>query len=165
MSSLPSVTDVRAGLPAILQRFRAGNTRAFSFGDTEPEAVVLTYDEFEDLGGETTFAVPDEVLDPATVAERLPQLMRELRSGRPVVWGAEGEPEAVVLSTTAYRDLRGDDQPPPGVADDPTQRTYATEPQPTSQAFDLDEWAADDPFTQDVLRDVRAERRAPGDER
>jgi len=50
MTGLPSVDDVRADLPAVLARFRAGRTHAFSFGAREPEAVMLTYDEFEDLG-------------------------------------------------------------------------------------------------------------------
>jgi hypothetical protein len=53
-------------------------------------------------------------------------------AGSPVVWG---EPEAVVLSTMQYRQLRGDDEPPPGVVDDQTKRTYATEPLPDSRPF------------------------------
>lgn len=59
---MPSVDDVRADLPAILTRFRAGQTRAFSLGAGVPEAVVLTYDEFEDLGGESKVVVGDEEL-------------------------------------------------------------------------------------------------------
>jgi hypothetical protein len=81
-------------------------------------------------------------------------------SGTPVVWGDDGEPEAVVMSTAQYRDLRGDDQPPAGVVDDPTVRTYATEPLPDSRPLDLDEWAARmGPETQELLEELRREDR------
>lgn len=138
-----SLNSFAADLPAVLARFRGGQTRAFSLGDGVPEAVVLTYDEFEDLGGETKFAVADEVVDPAALAARLPVLIHELRAGTavPTVWGDEGQPEAVLLSTADYRKLRGDDEPPPGVVDDPTQRTYATEPLPDSVPMTMDEIA------------------------
>jgi hypothetical protein len=33
MNCLPSVDDIRTDLPGVLERFRAGSTRAFSFGD------------------------------------------------------------------------------------------------------------------------------------
>ncbi|ADB31549.1 hypothetical protein Kfla_2475 [Kribbella flavida DSM 17836] len=167
MTALPSVAAVRADLPAVLTRFRTGDTHAFSFGDGVPEAVLLTYDEFEDLGGETKFAVGDEVLEPAALAAQLPALLTTLRAGSaiPVVWGTDGEPEAVLLSTSAYRTLRGDDEPPAGVPDDPTQRTYPTEPLPTSRPFDLDEFAEGDPFTQELLREIRADRQSPDDKR
>jgi hypothetical protein len=158
MTGLPSVDDVRADLPAILERFRAGRTRAFSFGAGVPEAVVLTYDEFEDLGGEAKFAVGDDVLEPTQLAARLAAVVGAARAGRgdPVVWGVAGEPEAVVLSTTQYRVLRGDDEPPAGVVDDPTVRTYATEPLPDSRPLDLDEWAARmGPDTQQILEELR----------
>jgi hypothetical protein len=160
MSGLPSVDDIRADLPAVLARFRAGRTRAFSFGAGMPEAVLLTYDEFEDLGGDTKFTVPTAVLEPAQLAEQLPALMNAVRAGSadPLVWGEAGEPEAVILSTTQYRTLRGDDQPPAGVTDDPTARTYATEPLPTSRPLDLDEWAASmGPDTQQILEELRRE--------
>jgi hypothetical protein len=55
MNGLPTVDDIRRDLPGVLARFRGGATRAFSFGDGVPEAVLLTYDEFEDLGGEAKF--------------------------------------------------------------------------------------------------------------
>ncbi|MEU4393174.1 hypothetical protein [Kribbella sp. NPDC023855] len=144
MTALPTVDQLRADLPAVLKRFRAGKTFAFSFGDGRPEAVVLTYDEFEDLGGETKFDLGDTVLEPTQLAAELPRLVAVLRAGAvpaPQVWGEQGEPEAVVLSTAQYRHLRGDDEPPPGVTDDPTHRTYTTEPLPDSRPFDLDEIA------------------------
>ncbi|TCN34214.1 hypothetical protein EV644_120104 [Kribbella orskensis] len=164
MNGLPSVDDISRDLPGILGRFRAGSTRAFSFGDGVPEAVVLTYDEFEDLGGEAKFDLAPSVLEPPQVAAELPRLLTAIRAGAsptPLVWGEEGEPEAVVLSTAQYRFLRGDDEPPAGVVDDPTQRTYTTEPLPDSKPFDLDEWAADDPFTQQILDEIRTEEGLP----
>jgi PHD/YefM family antitoxin component YafN of YafNO toxin-antitoxin module len=160
MTGLPSVDDIRADLPSILERFRAGRTRAFSFGAGVPEAVLLTYDEFEDLGGESKFTVGAEVLEPADLAALLVAVVDAARagSGDPVVWGEFGEPEAVVLSTSQYRQLRGDDEPPAGVTDDPTVRTYATQPQPDSRPLNLDEWAAAmGPETQQILEELRRE--------
>jgi len=56
--------------------------------------------------------------------------------------------------------VRGDDHPPAGVVDDPTVRTYATEPLPDSRPLDLDEWAARmGPDTQEVLEELRREDR------
>jgi PHD/YefM family antitoxin component YafN of YafNO toxin-antitoxin module len=165
MTGSLSVAAFRADLPAVLDRFRAGQTRAFSFGDGVPEAVVLTYDEFEDLGGEAKFAVADEVLTAEVLAERLPEAMRAIRAsqGDPVVWGTDGEPEAVVLSTADYRKLRGDDEPPPGVIDDPTQRTYVTEPLPDSRAMTMDEIAAvmGPEAVEELARLRREDREAP----
>jgi hypothetical protein len=123
---------------------------------------MLTYDEFEDLGGEGKFTLADEVIEPAVLAEQLPRIVEAARngSGSPVVWGADGEPEAVVMSTTQYRDLRGDDHPPAGVIDDPTARRYATEPLPGSRPLDLDEWAAGmGTETQELLEELRREDR------
>lgn len=151
---------MRAELAEVLGRFRGGRTWAFSFGDGVPEAVVLTYDEFEDLGGEGKFAVPDQVIGVAEVARRLHEFVESARNGGggPLVWGEDGEPEAVLLSTAQYRDLRGDDHPPAGVVDDPTVRVYATEPLPTSRPLDLDEWAARmGPETQELLEELRRE--------
>lgn len=143
MSSLLSVSDVSADLSGVLDRFRTGRTRAFSFGAGVPEAVVLTYDEFEDLGGETRFVVGPEVLAPAALADQLAAVVDAARTGggQPVVFGESGQREAVVLSVAQYRELRGDDEPPAGVADDPTVRTYATEPLPSSRPFTVDEIA------------------------
>ena len=160
MTDLPSVADVRADLPAILTRFRTGRTRAFSFGAGVPEAVVLTYDEFEDLGGESKFVVGAEVLEPGRLAAELAAVVAAARAGdgAPVVWGESGVPEAVVLSVAQYRHLRGDDEPPAGVIDDPTVRTYATQPLPDSRPMDLDEWAARmGPDTQQILEEIRRE--------
>jgi PHD/YefM family antitoxin component YafN of YafNO toxin-antitoxin module len=160
MSGLPSVDDIRADLPAVLAHFRAGHTRAFSFGAGVPEAVLLTYDEFEDLGGEAKFAVGADVLEPAELAAQLAAVVDAARAGigEPIVWGEAGEPEAVVLSTSQYRQLRGDDEPPAGVVDDPTIRTYTTEPLPGSRPLNLDEWAAGmGPETQQILEELRRE--------
>jgi hypothetical protein len=164
---MASVAQMAGELVGVLERFRGGRTRAFSFGDGGPEAVMLTYDEFEDLGGEHKFAVGDEVVGPGELAGGLGAIVEAVRRGDgvPVVWGEDGEPEAVVMSTAQYRELRGDDQPPAGVVDDPTVRVYATEPLPGSRPLDLDEWAAGDPFTQELLAEIRAEERAPGDDR
>ena len=159
---MPSVDDLRAELGSVLARFRGGRTRAFSFGDGAPEAVVLTYDEFEDLGGEAKFEGLGEVVAPEVLAGRLRGLVEAARAGGgvPVVWGEGGEPEAVVMSTGQYRDLRGDDQPPPGVVDDPTVRVYASEPLPGSRPLDLDEWAAGmGTETQEILEELRREDR------
>src|SRR4051795_711656 len=162
MTSWASVDDVRSELSEVLARFRLGRTRAFSFGDGVPEAVMLTYDEFEDLGGEGKFSVADEVLESRVLAERLVGVVEGFRrrSGPPLVWGEDGEPEAVVMSTAQYRDLRGDDHPPAGVIDDPTVHVYATEPLPSSRPLDLDEWAARmGPETQELLEELRREDR------
>jgi hypothetical protein len=167
MTSWPSVDEVRADLAGVLARFRGGRTWAFSFGDGGPEAVMLTYDEFEDLGGEGKFAVADEVVGADQLALQLRQLVQAARTGggNPVVWGEDGEPEAVLLSAAQYRDLRGDDQPPADVVDDPTVRTYATEPSPSSRPLDLDEWADGDPLTRELLDEIRAEKRPADDDR
>ena len=163
MTGLLSVDDLRGDLATVLARFRAGRTRAFSFGDGVPEAVVLTYDEFEDLGGDAKFEILGEVLEPRVLSERLRGLVEAVRAGRAVpvvVWGEEGDPEAVVMSTAQYRELRGDDQPPTGVVDDPTVRVYASEPLPGSRPLDLDEWAAAmGPETQEILEELRREDR------
>ena len=168
MNELPSVDDISRDLPGILGRFRDGSTRAFSFGDGGPEAVLLTYDEFEDLGGEAKFDAGPSVLEPVQLAAALPGLLTAIRAGgspSPLVWGEEGEPEVVVLSTAQYRELRGDDEPPAGVVDDPTQRTYSSEPQPDSVPFSLDDWAEGDPFTQEMLKEIRTEEGLPPRER
>lgn len=163
MNGLPSVDDIRADLPGVLAGFRAGRTRAFSFGAGVPEAVVCTYDEFEDLGGEVKFPVGDEVVEPSLLAVQLPGLMVGFRSGSgsPVVWGEAGEPEGVVLSTAQYRALRGDDEPPAGVADDPTQRTYSTEPLPDSKPYTLDEIA--ELMGPEAVKDLEDLRREDGE--
>lgn len=162
MTGLPSVDDFCADLLGVLAGFRAGRTRALSFGATVPEAVVCTYDDFEDLGGEAKFTVGDEVVEPSRLAVQLPGLMAGFRSGSgpPVVWGEAGEPEGVVLSAAQYRALRGDDEPPAGV-DDPTQRTYATEPLPDSRPFTLDEIA--DLVGPEAVKDLEELRREDGE--
>ncbi|MEV6286652.1 hypothetical protein [Kribbella sp. NPDC051770] len=143
MTDLPSPATFRADLPDVLTRFRAGRTRAFSIGDGVPEAVVLTHDEFEDLDGESKLQANDEPLSVDDLAAHLPAVLQSLQAhpDTAVLWGEDGRAEAVLVSTTAYRTLRGDDQPPAGVVDDPTERTYATEPLPTSSAMSMDEIA------------------------
>src|SRR3954467_4450944 len=162
MTSRASVDDVRSELAEVLARFRGGRTRAFSFGDGVPEAVMLTYDEFDDLGGEEKFSIAQDTVAPGTLVERLVEVVEKLRSGHgaPVVWGEDGKPEAVVMSTAQYRDLRGDDHPPAGVVADPTVRIYTTEPLSSSRPLDLDEWAANDPFTRQLLDEIRTEERS-----
>lgn len=162
-SAVRSIAEVAADLEGVLAGFRSGRTFPFSFGDGTPEAVLLTYDQFEDLEGESKFERFAKVLAPQVMAAELVRMVEAIRSGSfaPVAFGDGGEPEAVVMSVAQYRELRGDDQPPPGVPDDPTQRTYASEPLPTSKPFDLDEWAADSPFTQKILEELRAEEGLP----
>jgi hypothetical protein len=160
---VPSVESVRRDPAAVLTRFRTGKTRAFSIGVGVPEAVLLTYDEFEDLGGESKFSRHPTVFAPGVIEAQLPEMMAAIRAGRfdPVAWGDNGRPEAVLMSTRQYRDLRGDDHPPPGITDDPTIRHYDTEPLPDSRPLDLDEWARNDPFTQEILDEIRAEEGLP----
>ncbi|TDW87512.1 hypothetical protein EV137_5592 [Kribbella pratensis] len=135
----------------------------FSFGDDGvPEAVLLTYDQFEDLGGESKFERRPGVVSAEVVGAELGSMVAAIRAGAfaPVVWGDGGEPEAVIVSTSQYRQLRGDDEPPPGTIDDPTRRVYATEPLPTSRAMTLDEIAAMmGPYSQQVLEEIRQEKR------
>lgn len=135
----------------------------FSFGDGGvPEAVLLTYDQFEDLEGESKFERRPGVVAAETVAAELELMVAAIRDGvfAPVVWGDEGEPEAVLMSTSQYRQLRGDDEPPPGTIDDPTRRVYASEPLPDSRPMTVDELAEMmGPYTQQVLEEIRQEER------
>jgi len=158
------VDEVARDLAGVLARFRGGRTFPFSFGDGVPEAVMLTYDQFEDLGGEAKFQRHPGVLGIEEVRANLVAMVAAIRAGSfvPVAWGGEGEPEAVVMSTAQYRELRGDDEPPAGVIDDPTRRTYASEPLPDSKPMSLDEFAATmGPETQQILDEIRAEEQPP----
>ena len=158
-----SVDEVARDLAGVLARFRAGSTFPFSFGDGVPEAVMLTYDQFEDLGGESKFQRHPGVLGIEEVRANLAAMVAAIRAGSfvPVAWGGDGEPEAVVMSTAQYRELRGDDEPPAGVIDDPTRRTYATEPLPGSRAMSLDEIA--EMMGPEAVRDLKELRRADGE--
>ncbi|MFC6162787.1 hypothetical protein [Kribbella jiaozuonensis] len=160
-SGIRSVDDVRRDVVGVLARFRRGRTMPFSFGDGGvPEAVLLTYDQFEDLGGESKFERRPGVVAAQTVADELASMVSAIRAGSfaPVVWGDDGEPEAVIMSTSQYRQLRGDDEPPPGTIDDPTHRVYASEPLPTSRPMTLDEFAEMmGPETQRILEELRQE--------
>lgn len=153
--------DVRRDVVGVLDRFRRGRTMPFSFGDDGvPEAVLLTYDQFEDLDGESKFERRPGVVAAETVAEELVSMVRAIRAQafEPVVWGDGGEPEAVIMSTSQYRRLRGDDEPPAGTIDDPTRRVYATEPLPTSRAMTLD--AIAEMMGPEAVRDLEELRRA-----
>ncbi|MER7247981.1 hypothetical protein [Kribbella sp. NPDC000426] len=125
-----------------------------------PEAVLLTYDEFEDLGGESKFERRAGVVATETVAAELVSMLGAIRGGAfaPVVFGDGGEAEAVIMSTSQYRQLRGDDEPPAGTIDDPTRRVYASEPLPTSRAMTLDEIA--ELMGPEAVRDLEDLRRA-----
>jgi hypothetical protein len=59
-------------------------------------------------------------------------------------------PEAVLLTYDEFEDLGGE-----------AKRTYSTEPQPHSVPFSLDQWAEGDPFTQQILDEIRAEEGLP----
>ncbi|WP_432881274.1 hypothetical protein ACQPYH_37025 [Kribbella sp. CA-245084] len=134
---------------------------AFSFGDGGvPEAVLLTYDQFKDLGGESKFERRPGVVAAEAVGAELVEMVAAIRAGEfaPVVWGDGEEPEAVILSTSQYRQLRGDDEPQPGTIDDPTRRVYATEPLPTSRAMTLDELA--ELMGPEAVKDLENLRRA-----
>jgi hypothetical protein len=134
---------------------------AFSFGDGGvPEAVLLTYDQFEDLGGESKFERRPGVLETEVVEAELEAMVGAIRGGTfaPVVWGDGGESEAVIMSPSQYRRLRGDDEPPPGTIDDPTRRVYASEPLPSSRAMTLDEIA--EMMGPEAVKDLEELRRA-----
>ncbi|NUR97111.1 MAG: hypothetical protein HOV67_17870 [Kribbellaceae bacterium] len=144
-----------------MERFARGETHAFAFGDGGvPEAVVAGYDQYDDLGGDGTLGRSGTVLAPEVLARRLADMVEAMRRGDfgpPVLVGTVDEPVLVVMSTQQYRALRGDDEPPAGVIDDPTVRTYDSMPTPGSKAFSLDEWAEDDAFTRQVLDEIRRE--------
>lgn len=159
-SEVASVAEVGADLARVLERSRSQSTFAFSFGDGRPEAVMLTYDQFSDSDGESRFDRHPGVVPVEVVAENLEQMMVEVRAGthQPVVWGADGEPEAMIMSTAQYRDLRGDDHPPPGIDDDPTQRSYETEALPDSRPMSMDQIAEMmGPESVDLLQQIREE--------
>ncbi|GAB3919416.1 hypothetical protein GCM10011575_30390 [Microlunatus endophyticus] len=154
---VPTVAEVAGGLPAVLERFRSASTFPFSFGDSRPEAVVLTYDEFEELGGEQRIPRRARVGSVDEVASDLEQMVAEIRAGSflPVVWGDGDEPRLMIMSTAQYRDLRGDDHPPEGVDDDPTKRTYVSQPLPTSRPFDAEKWFAEHRLSDEALEIAR----------
>ncbi|HET6296043.1 MAG TPA: hypothetical protein VFG33_21850 [Kribbella sp.] len=161
-AQLRSVDDVRRDPIAVLARFRNENSFAFAFGDEGlPEAVLLTYDEFEDLGGPQKFPVSGRLLTVDDIKAQLPAIVATIREGNlrePVLWTNSDEPEAVIMSPQQYRHLRGDDEPPAGQLDDPTVRIYNTQPLPTSRAMTLDEFAEMmGPETQRVLDEIRRE--------
>ncbi|MBP2350036.1 hypothetical protein JOF29_001119 [Kribbella aluminosa] len=159
---LRSVADVAADIAGVVQRMTHGETHAFAFGDGGvPEAVIASYDQYDDLSGDETFGKYRDVVAPEVLVRQLPEMVEAIRRGTfgpPVLVGSGAEPVLVVMSTQQYRTLRGDDEPPPGVLDDPTVRSYASAPTPGSKPFSLDEWAKDDPFTQQMLDEIRQER-------
>jgi hypothetical protein len=159
---LPSVADVADDIAGVVERFTHGETHAFAFGDGGvPEAVIASYDQYDDLRGEDTLGRYQTVVAPEVLVRQLPEMVEAIRRGAfgaPVLVGSDAEPVLVVMSTQQYRALRGDDEPPPGVIDDPTVRSYDSAPTQGSTPFSLDEWAKDDPFTQQVLDEIRQER-------
>lgn len=159
---LPSVADVAADIAGVVGRFTHGETHAFAFGDARvPEAVIASYDQYDELGGEEALGKYRTVVAPEVLGRQLPEMVEAIRRGTfgpPVLVGTDTEPMLVVMSTQQYRTLRGDDEPPPGVIDDPTVRTYDSSPTPGSTPFSVDEWAKDDPFTQQMLEEIRQER-------
>ncbi|MGZ0151272.1 hypothetical protein ACXJJ3_29740 [Kribbella sp. WER1] len=160
---LPSVAEVAADITGVIQRM----THAFAFGDGGvPEAVIASYDQYDDLRGEDTLGKYREVVAPEVLFRQLPAMVEAMRQGTfgpPVLVGTAAEPVLVVMSTQQYRMMRGDDEPSPGVIDDPTVRSYGSFPAPGSKPFSLDEWAKEDPFTQQMLDEMRRERSATDD--
>jgi len=154
---VPTVAEIAADLAGVLERFRSKSTFPFSFGDGKPEGVLLTHDEFEDLDGERRFRRRAGVASVDDVASSLAQMVVEMRSGSfvPVVWGDGSEPWLMIMSTAQYRELRGDDHPPEGVDDDPTERRYGSEPLPTSRPLDLEKWFADHRLSDEAIDIVR----------
>ncbi|GAA1550122.1 hypothetical protein [Kribbella lupini] len=161
-AELPSVAEIAGDVAGVVERFRRGETHAFAFGDRGvPEAVVASFDQYDELRGEERLGRDKTVVAPEVLGRQLPELVEAIRRGMfgpPVMVGADGEPVLVLMSTQQYRRLRGDDEPPPGVLDDPTVRSYDSAPTPGSKPFSVDEWAKDDPFTQQMLDEIRQER-------
>jgi hypothetical protein len=159
---LPSVADVAGDIAGVVARLTRGETHSFAFGDGGvPEAVIASYDQYDDLRGEESVGRYQTMLAPEVLVRQLPEMVEAIRRGTfgpPVLVGSAAEPVLVVMSTQQYRAMRGDDEPPPGVIDDPTVRTYDSMPTPGSKPFSLDEWAKDDPFTQQMLDEIRQER-------
>lgn len=159
---LPSVADVAQDVAGVVERLAHGETHAFAFGDGGvPEAVIASYDQYDDLRGEKTLGKYQTVVGPEVLVRQLPEMVEAIRRGTfgpPVLVGSAAEPVLVVMSTQQYRVMRGDDEPPPGVLDGPTARTYDATPMPGSRPFDLHEWAKDDPFTQQMLDEIQQER-------
>jgi hypothetical protein len=87
---ISSVDDITRDPAAVLARVRDENSFAFSFGDDGlPEAVLLTYDEYEDLGGPQKFNPAGEVLTPDAIQRQLPAIVAAIRNGsftQPVLW-------------------------------------------------------------------------------
>jgi PHD/YefM family antitoxin component YafN of YafNO toxin-antitoxin module len=143
-AQIPTVDGVRRDPAGVLARFRDQSSFAFSFGDDgKPEAVLLTYDQYDELGGPRKFTT-GEALTPDAIRDQLPAIVEAIRAGsftEPVLWGDSVDPEAVIMSPQQYRRLRGDDEPPAGQADDPANRTYNTKPLSTSRAMTVEEFA------------------------
>lgn len=159
---LPSVADVAGDVAGVVQRLERGETHAFAFGDGGvPEAVIASYDQYDDLRGEDTLGRYRTVIAPEVLGRQLAEMVEAMRRGSfgpPVLVGSSAEPVLVLMSTRQYRAMRGDDEPPPGVVDDPTARSYDSAPTPGSRPFSVDDWAKDDPFTQQMLDEIRRER-------
>jgi hypothetical protein len=66
---------------AIVDGFKNGRTHAFSFGDGVPEAVIVSHDQYDDLGGEEKLGRYPSVLTPETVGRQLPEMVEAIRRG------------------------------------------------------------------------------------
>jgi PHD/YefM family antitoxin component YafN of YafNO toxin-antitoxin module len=164
-AEIPTVDDVRRDPAAVLTRFRDESSFAFSFGDDgKPEAVLLTFDEYEDLGGLDKFTAPGDPLTPDAISLQLPAIVESIRAGSftaPILWSDSTEPAAVIMSPQQYRHLRGDDEPPAGQVDDPTTRTYNTKPLSTSRAMTVEEFA--EWLGPEAVKDLEEIKREPRD--
>jgi PHD/YefM family antitoxin component YafN of YafNO toxin-antitoxin module len=164
-AEIPTVDDVRRDPAAVLTRFRDESSFAFSFGDDgKPEAVLLTFDEYEDLSGLDKFAATGEPLTPDAISLQLPAIVESIRAGSftaPILWSDSTEPAAVIMSPQQYRHLRGDDEPPAGQVDDPTIRTYNTKPLSTSRAMTVEEFA--EWLGPEAVKDLEEIKREPRD--
>jgi hypothetical protein len=94
-AQIPSVEDIQRDPGAVLARFRDEDSFAFSFGDNGlPEAVLLTYDGYEDLGGPQKFTPADAVLTPDAIQRQLPAIISAILNGnftQPVLWSDTAE--------------------------------------------------------------------------
>jgi hypothetical protein len=50
-SDPPTVADIAGRIGEVVDRFVSGQTHPFSFGDGVPEAVIASFDQYDDLGG------------------------------------------------------------------------------------------------------------------
>ena len=81
-SDLPSVAAVAADIAGVIGRFTHGETHAFAFGDGGvPEAVIASYDQYDDLGGDDTLGKYRTVVAPEVLGRQLPEMVEAIRRG------------------------------------------------------------------------------------